>query len=327
VNIYITLDYELFFGSKSGTVEACIIEPTKALLDIVDPLGIKLTLFVDAGYLMALKRQRSEYAALQQDYEKISRQMKTLSTAGHNLQLHIHPHWEDSYYKEGHWEFNTSRYKLADFSEEEVLRIVTNYHDHIKEITNLPCTSYRAGGWSAQPFEAIGKALAANGIFIDSTVFPGGYYESAQQQYDFKNVPSFTTHYTFSTDLTQIDAKGNFAEIPISAHRVSPIFFWRFVFIKLFGGSKHKAFGDGNAISKEGNDVFRLLTRYSNSVVSMDGFKASYLNSAFKAYNKQKATALNFVIIGHPKAFTPYSLQKLKHFINKTHTNHSYRAM
>ena len=57
MNIYITLDYELFFGPDSGTVENCIIEPTEQLLNIVDPLGVKFVCFVDSGYLLALEKQ------------------------------------------------------------------------------------------------------------------------------------------------------------------------------------------------------------------------------------------------------------------------------
>ncbi|MEP2936579.1 MAG: hypothetical protein ABJM06_10755 [Gilvibacter sp.] len=327
MKIFITLDYELFFGSKSGSVQKCIIEPTEQLLRIVDPLQIKLGFFVDTGYLMALERQKDQHPSLQKDYDLICGQIRAMSQNGHSIQLHVHPHWEDTFYNGQDWDFKTTRYKLADFTDQEVLEIVTRYNDILGKISGSPSTAYRAGGWSAQPWEPIGIALAKNNIFLDSTVFPGGYYQSAQQQYDFRAVAPFTTEYKFSEDLAQQSDDGPFVEIPISAHRVSPVFFWRFVWIKLFGSAKHKPYGDGFAISKEGNDIFRLLTRFSNSVVSMDGFKASYLGQAFAKYKKHCDDDANFVIIGHPKAFTPYSIQKLKQFIDKTHKQHEYKAM
>ena len=43
MDIYLTLDYELFFGEQSGTPEHCIIKPTQDLLSILDPLDIKAT--------------------------------------------------------------------------------------------------------------------------------------------------------------------------------------------------------------------------------------------------------------------------------------------
>lgn len=318
MNIYITLDYELFFGKQTGTVSQCVIEPTRQLLAILDPLSIKATFYVDAGYLMALQRQKDDVPQLQSDYDLIAGQIRELAQAGHAIQLHIHPHWEDSFFKDGSWHIDTSRYRLADFSEAEVMELVTRYHEVLRGISGVACSSYRAGGWSAQPFEAIGKALLANNIQRDSTAFPGGYYNSDDQFYDFRSIQDFTTYYRFTEDPNQPEKEGVFEEIPISAHRVSPLFFWRFVWVKLFGGKSHEAYGDGQAITKEKSDVLRLLTRYSRSVVSMDGYKASYLREAFNRYAKHADHATNFVIIGHPKAFTPYSLKQLKGFISRT---------
>ena len=34
MNIFLTLDYELFFGTNSGTQEECIVNPTNKLLNI-----------------------------------------------------------------------------------------------------------------------------------------------------------------------------------------------------------------------------------------------------------------------------------------------------
>ena len=315
MKIYITLDYELFFGDKPGSAESCITAPTQALLEVLDPHGIKATFYVDAGYLMALERQLDELPKLQKQYDLVSGQIQKLATDGHSIQLHVHPHWEDTFFKDGDWQMDTTRYRLADFTDDEVMEIVTRYNEILSRISGKPCSSYRAGGWSAQPFEAIGKALAANDIFLDSTAFPKGYYKSADQFYDFSKIPEFTSEYQFSEDPGVIDPAGKFKEIPIGAHRVSPFFFWRFVLVKLFGGDKHKGLGNGHAIKKEGNDIFRLLTRFSNSVVSIDGFKASYLQKALNRYKKNAKPDANFVIIGHPKALSLYSLEKLEQFI------------
>lgn len=327
MRIYITLDYELFFGRISGSVEDCIIKPTQKLLEILDPHNIKLTLFVDAGYLMALKRQEEEFPQLSEDYNTIAAQIDELYQKGHSIQLHIHPHWEDSYFKNGKWEFNTNRYKLTDFNNAEILDIVSTYHNCIKEITKKPCTAYRAGGWSAQPFTAIGAALESENIFTDSTVFPGGYYQSEQQLYDFTQVPMHAPRYNFHNNLTTPVAQGKFLELPIAAHRVSPVFFWKFAYHKILKKPEHKAYGNGAAIAKQKDDVFRLLTRSSNSVVSIDGYKASYLKAAFNRYNNAKSNPQDFVIIGHPKAFTPYSLKKVGEFVKNYQATHSFELM
>ena len=78
---------------------------------------------------------------------------------------------------------------------------------------------------------------------------------------------------------------------------------------------KHKAMGNGYAVKMENSQIINLLTKPSYSVVSIDGYKSKFLEKAYKWYKKRSLE--NFVIIGHPKAFTPFSLQKLNAFITK----------
>lgn len=327
MNIYVTLDYELFFGPVPGTASKCMLEPTEKLLTILDRYGAKMTVFVDSGYLLALKKQLSEYSELADDFNRVSRQVKWLSDQGHSIGLHIHPHWEDSYFDGTRWVFDTGRYKLAAFNEQEVMDIVTRYNDILIEITGKPISVYRAGGWSAQPFKNIGQALSSNNIFCDSSVFPGGFYESNNQTYDFTAVPYYKTRYRFSSDLTVEDEEGKFLEIPISSSRYSPIFYWRFALTKLLKQKKHRSYGDGLAIPLQKNSLVKLLTQSSWGVVSMDGFKANHLQNAFSVYKKKTKPDDNFVIIGHPKAFTAYSLDKFEKFLESTHRHHNYKTL
>ncbi len=43
MNIFLTFDYELFFGEKTGTVEKCMINPTNELLKISKKYSIPMT--------------------------------------------------------------------------------------------------------------------------------------------------------------------------------------------------------------------------------------------------------------------------------------------
>lgn len=324
MNIFITLDYELFFGIKSGSVEKCIIEPTQALLDIVESHGIKFTCFVDSGYLLALEKQMEDYPCLKEDYDKVTNQIKYLSQNGHGIELHIHPHWEDSYFDGSQWILNTTRYKLSDFDEKEVYRIVTNYTNVLKRVSGKPPVAYRAGGWSAQPFKVIGAALRANGITKDSTVYPGGYYQSQNQFFDFRSIPEYTTRYKFAHELTTPEIKGDFEEIPISSIKVGPTFFWSFALRKLKKEPEHVSYGDGAAIPMSKKEIIRLMTTSSYSVVSVDGYKSKLVSRAFSKYKQNIEDDGNFVLIGHPKAFTPYSLKKLEQFITETAQTDNY---
>jgi hypothetical protein len=101
--------------------------------------------------------------------------------------------------------------------------------------------------------------------------------------------------------------------VPIASRRVAPGFFWRFAAVKKLGGARHRTFGDGAAIPPESGDLLRKLLRPSHSVVSIDGYKASFLERAAAEYRARGFE--DFVVIGHPKALTPYSLDKLDAFL------------
>lgn len=324
MNIFITLDYELYFGPESGTPEKCILEPTTALLELVRPYGIKFTAFVDSGYLYALERQLEDYPELKKHYEQVSHQIRMLAAAGHGIELHVHPHWEDTFFDGEQWRMNTSRYKLADFPESEVSDIVTRYNTVLKSISGRAPVAYRAGGWCVQPFPPIGRALKKNGIHIDSSVYPKGYYKSNNQAFDFRGAPHYETQYSFSADPAKIDPEGSFVEIPISSYRVSPFFFWNFALKRLRSEPEHTSMGDGSAVPMSKKELIRYLTRPSNSVISMDGLKAGFLERSFGKYKEATANKGNFVIIGHPKAFTPFSLKVFEKFVRQHSKEHSF---
>ena len=327
MKIFITLDYEIFFGKISGDAHSCLIEPTRRILEICDPLNIKLSVFVDVGYLLALKKQAKTTPHLFDTYKLIVKELKLLVTNGHDLQLHIHPHWEDSYFDGSKWIFHLHRYRLGDFECETIERIVAEYKDELEKISQKRVFAYRAGGWCIQPFVKLRQALATHNIFLDTTVFPHGYNKDQNRFYDFRAAPDKTS-WRFAESPLEEAEEGFFMELPISSYKVPPKFFWQMVANRFLGNSTlHRPFGNGKAINNSTRHLYRLLTTSSYSVVSIDGFKAKYLQSAFEFYLKKYESTSddnNFVIIGHPKAFTSYSLNKLKSFVENTFQYHQF---
>ena len=56
MKIFLTYDYELFFGEPSGSVEKCMLEPTADLLNLAKGKDVFLTFFVDVGYLIQAEK-------------------------------------------------------------------------------------------------------------------------------------------------------------------------------------------------------------------------------------------------------------------------------
>lgn len=318
-NIFITLDYELFFGQNVGTLEKSVITPTNKLLEIFNRYNAKVSFMVDSGYLIRLDEFRKKYFILEDDYKKITKQIKDISTQGHDIQLHIHPHWEDSYFDGEKWVLNTSRYRIQKFNKEEIYDIVYRYKKVLTDLTGIEAFVFRAGGWCVQPFEELGNALRENNITLETSVFKAGKNDSATHYFDFTKAPSKDI-WKFSNDPLCEDRDGFFTELPISSYKLSPLFFWKLAYAKKLGGNMHKSFGDGNAVGGGTKDKLRMLTSYTNSVVSIDGYKSLYLQKAFDLFKKDKSNK-HFVAIGHPKATSEFSLTKLEEFIKNNIDN------
>lgn len=310
----LTLDYEVFFGRQTGSVARCVLEPTAALIDVAARHGAKLVFFVDAGFLLRLRAEMKGSARLAADHDALCRQVEALSRAGHEIQLHIHPHWEDSRWTGEGWDIDVRRYALQSFSPAEVHDIVGRYTAVLRELAGPDAAfAFRAGGWVIQPFQGIRSALLAHGVTIDSTVFAGGLSESPVQPYDFRGAPA-KSRWRFDADPLVEAPHGPFLEVPIASRTLPPSFFWRLAAARKLGGARHRAFGDGAPLAMEGGDLRRRLTRATNSVVSLDGYKASFLAQSAREW--QALGHEDFVAIGHPKALTPYSLERLDQFLS-----------
>lgn len=321
MQIFLTFDYELYFGKNTGTVDRCITGPTEMLTRVAEKHHIRLCHFVDIGFILKLEEESRKHPALKGDIELIHRQLEQLAKNGHDLQLHIHPHWEDSYYENGRWECVTRRYRLHDFSAEEISDIVTKYKNRLECFTGPgKVFAYRAGGWCVQPFDTIGPALYENGITLDSSVFPGGRYRSELYDYDFRNAPAQSL-WKFSNDPLHPDPRGSFTELPIASIRNSPLFYWRLFLLGRLDPQLHKPLGDGVPVPAPGQRR-QLLTRPTTNTVSVDGYNAHLLPKALRLYKKKNMGHL--VVIGHPKALTRYGLERLDRFIAENKNRHQF---
>lgn len=322
MQVILTFDYELFFGTNTGSVQKCMIEPTDRLLAIAGKHGIPLVFFVDIGFLIKLKEYKEQFPQLEADFNRIRNQLNEMQVLNCEVQLHIHPHWEKSVYDGKKWMVITDGcYKLSDFPDSEAELIVRKYYQFFTEFTGLKPTTYRAGGWCIQPFSQIEKVFGELGIEKDSTVFPGGKFESAHYHFDFTNVLPFGNPYRFQSDVTKEDSNGYFLEIPISSWEFSPLFYWRLYILGRLNPAAHKMIGDGSFLAQPGRKKSVLLNKTWNHV-SSDGYYASQLVKQAKYYQDKKVRT--FVVIGHPKGMTEYSLEQLELFVSKTRSVYEF---
>lgn len=314
MKILLTLDYELFLGEKTGSVQKCLIESMEQLNMKTEPWNLKFTLFVDAVYLCRLKMYAKTYPELQADFTIIARHLKRLQAQGHDIQLHIHPHWWFSHYDGKHWILDDAHYKLSDLMEKDAQEIFRTSKECLETILGKKVIAFRAGGFSAQPTEQLVKLLTGNEITIDSSVYPGNFYDSSHQKYDYRNCPDKSL-YRFEKDICKEEKEGKLIEVPLAVHHLSPLFYWMLSFSKLQKRLKHRPFGDGLSVKTTHDSIWERLTRKTLGFATIDGYKISYLYKAYReALMKNRPI---FCVIGHPKLATPYSVNQLAGFCAK----------
>ena len=319
---FLTLDYELFLGQDTGSVSQCLIEPMLQLNRVLDKHGVRANIFVDAAYLLKVFELKDKFAVLNNDFILVSEHLSQLSNWGHSIQLHFHPQWIYSSFIDGKWILDTSHYKIDDMSDVEINNYLRRSIELLNSLLVKPITAFRAGGYTLNNFEKIKGILKEYGIVNDSSVLRGQSFYSDFQQYDYTAVPAKSS-YHFENSFCVEDVEGSFIEYPISTMRIGFISSFLDRFRYKYGNKlkNNKQWGDGKSIihSTSQNGLFsKIKSLFSKTfrTASIDGVKSIWLLSIMK-YNVKFGN--EFVIIGHPKLITPFSINRLDKFIEKTH--------
>lgn len=294
-----------------------MLRPTKDLLELSKEKEVYYTFFVDVGYLL----EAEKYSELAEELARVKAQIAEIIQLGHDVQLHIHPHWEKSEWKDGKWHFATdTHYKLCDFTKEESAGLIRKYKSHLEALIGRKVHAYRAGGWCIQPFSQVRDIFEETDLRIDSTVIPGDFLETSSYAVDFRKAP-MKSKYRFSDDVLVEDEKGPFTEYPIGSLRYSPLFYWRLYVLGRLFPDRHKMIGDGKFLCQGGRKK-RKLTQYTIGHISSDGYYAGKLEAGLNKY--QNLGFDDLVIIGHPKGNTKYSVEQLQGFLEANHTKHRF---
>ena len=309
--LVVSQDYELFFLS-SGTVEKCLLEPCDLLLDFAAKKSIRVTFFVDAGMLCRMRQLAPSEPRVARQFDRVRTHLEQIVAAGHELGLHVHPHWQDTQYRDGAWQFPATRYQLRDFSDAEIAEIFRTYTNALRELSD-DVTSYRAGGFCIEPFARIRDALAENGLFVDSSIVPGAKLVDEQKGFDFSEAPD-TAWWRFSDSPALPDPEGRFTEVAITPLRLPASHYWGRLANRVLGFNRSDALGDGTSKPIGAVEIVRRLAgRGQVSELSIDAPKARHLLSRQVRSQRRQF----WQVMGHPKLLGPSSFESLRRFIER----------
>jgi len=320
INILLTFDYELPLGGIRKNYGDALFEPTEKLLQTADKLNVPLVFFADIlSYVKFSKWDFENYCM------PFKNQMQKALCAGHDVQLHIHPHWLDSRFENQRF-IPSTKFELADFSDFEIEQIIKQGIDELtaicKEVcADYQCNAFRAGGFNLNgATQTILKTLYQNGICFDSSIAKGYFFSSAISHVNYrKTAKKINWFLDFGKDFSKENQSG-ILEIPIASKPKS--------FFEIPTKFKLKKFGNrtvnrGYVIHTEKDpNKFNLLRQlFSARMLTVDNYTYSidYLMKILK-YNiskYQNEFPVYFCLIGHPKSMGDYSLELLDAFVNQ----------
>lgn len=191
LNVVLTFDYEIFFGRNDASEKEILFDPTDRIVDLLDEYGVKGCFFADVCSIQAYQREcpASDYP------QRFRAQMQETEQRGHDVQLHLHPHWITARY-DGQWLIDPKTYRIHSFignqiygiDAEEMIDVGIGYlNDSLKPVnSDYLCCAFRAGGYCLEPGGELTKLLSDRGIVIDSSVAIGKRLMTEAHNFDYK---------------------------------------------------------------------------------------------------------------------------------------------
>jgi hypothetical protein len=343
MTIYIlySADYELFLGGNYCNETEVLIKPTNNLLDLFDNLKIPITLFADIFSILRYKEQNLfDFPA------NAENQLKDAIRRGHDVQSHVHPHWNFTQIEQNNYKVNLDYFLLGNLDNNKTLLYskIRNYlktskkylNDVLKQVNNnYNCIAFRSGGYGLQPHSNIViKALIDSGFIIDSSIVPDFIFKSNVNSIDFSMVPKMANYYLdYDLSTPSANNKGIF-EIPIASCKFNMInhafyqieMLLRLIQNKMLHGKlnneKQRGFGiQDTVIRSKYSKYYKFLKSLNNRFYYLDcSTNDEKMFQCTKKYLSQFDCYTNDIFFSfnmHPKDMTKEHLDALENYHKK----------
>lgn len=325
LKILLTFDHELPLGKLKTSYESALFEPTQRVLDLADRLGVKVNLFTDI-----LCASRFQDWNKDDFYIPYKSQLQNAITKGHDVQLHLHPHWLTTTYKDSVYN-PSSDFSLSDFQNNTEFGGISGIiRSGIEELNTIcrkvnpeyKCIAYRAGGYNIAPCTSeIFKVLLAEGILYDSSIAPGYFFKSTISEVDFTKLPKIINWFIDAENLLNSSANSGILEIPIATIPKSPFEIPTMFKMKKYAFRAPLSHGEMIHSEEKINIISKLKMLFAARMLSFDNYTLSlkYLlhivDYQVKKYNSEDM--LMFSVVSHPKSMSDYSFELMDGFVRE----------
>jgi hypothetical protein len=230
LQLVFSLDYEIH-GNGEGDPRELMVARTERLLDVLEEFGARLTIMADTVEILKFREYRDASGRDAYGYTAIEDQLKQAILRGHDVQLHLHPAYARAHADGGPWRLDYGEYDMARLPYERMFALVKEGKDYLEGLLrpvkpDYACIAFRAANWSMSPSLDIVRALVANGLRIDTSVFKYGSRKGLVR-FDYSTAQSEAVPWPVdASDVCLRDDNGQLFEFPIYCERL-PI--WSFL--------------------------------------------------------------------------------------------------
>jgi len=326
--VLFTSDYEIH-GSGMGSPRQLVVDPTTRMLDQFDRHGAKLTIMADTGELLKFKEYRDRSGEDRFAWDGIAAQLQRAVRTGHDVQLHIHSSYSNATWDEskGYWKQDWTEYDLASLSYDRLRELIRRGKTLLEETCrkakpDYECFAFRAANWSMHPSPNIVRALLAEGLRIDSSVWKYGRYDDLVK-FDYTRAHDALVPWPVDEkDVCRRDPAGRLFEFPIYTEQ-QPL--WVFLTPnRVYRVIAQRLNPLPDAEPTAGGPKKSLRHKLAK-VVSLHPWKMDFnqctgrqlidgLLRVEKRYG-HRDVPLPFVLIGHSKTFTRHNERSLRPFL------------
>lgn len=325
----LTFDYEVPLGGASNFDQA-LFTPADNLLALANRIDVPIVLFADICSAIRFNEWDPDYSW------KFTEQLRGAVRTGHDVQLHIHPHWMNSSYENGKFipsaNFGLSSFKnkTGDLSIESIIDTAYNALTKVCQSASgqYQCCAFRAGGYDMAPESTrILRKLYELGIRFDSSVVPGLFHDYGFSRVDYRKIPDLPYWTIPSNGPLSTVGKSDFFILPIATRPTRLIDIARRRLGKIRHAGEYRA--RRYSSSGWGYALGRTRTTTADAIRSVFSPMALSLDREYAdvKYHKQiieyqirrfgnQVDDLVITMIGHPKSIGPFQLRVLEDLVS-----------
>ena len=211
LHIALVDDWELR-GDGSGEMQEIQFKTIINLVRIYENYGLKAS--INAEIMQQLEhlnwgQKHPKLLELAREWEEI---VKKVYRDGHDVQLHVHPQWENAVYEQNKWHL-PGNWSITTYPYEKIYEMISRCKQYLENLLrqvdpSYSCVSYRSGSWCAAPSEHYLQALADLRISFDMSIVKGLKYDNKNVKLDYTNCDeSFLPFYPNMQDARRLSNK------------------------------------------------------------------------------------------------------------------------